>query len=155
MVSHLATKKMHDELRKAFNQWDENGDGFIQRHEFINGYKKVHQDKNEEEVIERANAIFDAADVDGSGEIDFSEWCTATINKNELLNDKNLKAAFALFDKDNGGSIDAAEVAAILGNSMSKEEHVWKEVIKEVDLNGDGQIDFEEFKTMMLKLVEK
>ena len=138
MVSHLATKKMHDELRKAFNQWDENGDGFIQRHEFINGYKKVHQDKNEEEVIERANAIFDAADVDGSGEIDFSEWCTATINKNELLNEKNLKAAFQLFDKDNGGSIDAAEVAAILGNNMSKEEHVWKEVIKEVDLNGDG-----------------
>lgn len=154
MVSHLATKKMHDELRKAFNQWDENGDGFIQRHEFINGYKKVHQDKNEEEVIERANAIFDAADVDGSGEIDFSEWCTATINKNELLNEKNLKAAFQLFDKDNGGSIDAAEVAAILGNNMSKEEHVWKEVIKEVDLNGDGQIDFGEFKTMMMKLCE-
>lgn len=154
MVSHLATKKMHDELRKAFNQWDENGDGFIQRQEFINGYKKVHQDKNEEEVVERANAIFDAADVDGSGEIDFSEWCTATINKNELLNEKNLKAAFQLFDKDNGGSIDAAEVAAILGNNMSKEEHVWKEVIKEVDLNGDGQIDFSEFKTMMMKLCE-
>ena len=129
MVSHLATKKMHDDLRKAFNQWDENGDGFIQRHEFINGYKKVHQDKNEEEVVERANAIFDAADVDGSGEIYFSEWCTATINKNELLNEKNLKAAFQLFDKDNGGTIEATEVAAILGNNMSKEKHVWESVI--------------------------
>ena len=45
-------------------------------------------------------------------------------------------------------------MAAILGNNMSKEEHVWKEVIKEVDLNGDGQIDFGEFKTMMMKLCE-
>ena len=34
---------------------------------------------------------------------------------------------------------------------MSKEEHVWKEVIKEVDLNGDGQIDFEDFVSMMNK----
>ena len=37
---------------------------------------------------------------------------------------------------------------------MSKDEQVWKDVIKEMDLNGDGQIDFEEFKTMMLKLCE-
>ena len=94
MVSHLSTKKMQTELRKAFNQWDENGDGLIQRHEFINGYKKIQEGKNPEEIEERANAIFDAADVDGSGEIDFGEWCAATINKNELLNDKNLKAAF-------------------------------------------------------------
>jgi Ca2+-binding EF-hand superfamily protein len=32
---------------------------------------------------------------------------------------------------------------------MSKDEAVWKEIIKEVDLNGDGQIDYTEFKTMM------
>lgn len=116
---------MQEDLRKSFNQWDENGDGLIQRHEFINGYKKIHEGKNNEEVEERANTIFDAADVDGSGEIDFGEWCAATINKNELLNEKNLKAAFQLFDKDGGGTIEAAEVAAILGNNMSKEEQVW------------------------------
>ena len=57
-----------------------------------------------------------------------------------------------LFDKDNGGTIEATEVAAILGNNMSKEKHVWEGVIEEVDLNGDGQIDFEEFKIMMMKL---
>lgn len=125
MVSHLSTKRMQEDLRKSFNQWDENGDGLIQRHEFINGYKRIHETKNVEEVEERANAIFDAADVDGSGEIDFGEWCAATINKNELLNEKNLKAAFQLFDKDGGGTIEAAEVAAILGNNMSKEEQVW------------------------------
>lgn len=59
MVSHLSTKRMQDDLRKSFNQWDENGDGLIQRHEFINGYKRIHEGKNMEEVEERANAIFD------------------------------------------------------------------------------------------------
>jgi Ca2+-binding EF-hand superfamily protein len=32
---------------------------------------------------------------------------------------------------------------------MSKDEAVWKEIIKEVDLNGDGLIDYEEFKQMV------
>jgi len=59
MVSHLSTKRMQDDLRKSFNQWDENGDGLIQRHEFINGYQRIHEGKNMEEVEERANAIFD------------------------------------------------------------------------------------------------
>ena len=61
------------------------------------------------------------ADVDGNGTVDFGEWCTATINQNELMNSVNLKAAFNLFDRDQGGSIEAAEIAAILGHNVSKE----------------------------------
>ena len=64
------------------------------RSEFIRGFKMIHGDKDEAEVEGRANALFDEADVDGTGEIDFGEWCAATINKSELLNDKNLKTAF-------------------------------------------------------------
>lgn len=29
---------------------------------------------------------------------------------------------------------------------MNKNEKVWQEIINEVDLNGDGKIDYEEFK---------
>lgn len=36
---------------------------------------------------------------------------------------------------------------------MSKDPSVWQEIVKEVDLNGDGQIDFEEFKAMMRHFV--
>ena len=55
----------------------------------------------------RATEIFLHADTDNSGAIDFSEWCTATINQNTLLNEKNMRAAFNLFDKDGGGTIEA------------------------------------------------
>ena len=48
-------------------------------------------DQDQEEVEERANEIFDEADADGSGEIDFGEWCAATVNKDELLVEENLK----------------------------------------------------------------
>lgn len=56
---------------------------------------------------ERALEVFRNADADGSGAIDFGEWCTATINQQELLNEPNMRAAFKLFDKDNSGTIEA------------------------------------------------
>ena len=152
MSGHLATKKQNNELRISFNQFDENGDGLIQRDEFLRAYRLLHPDQDTAEVDERANEIFSHADVDGSGAIDFGEWCTATINQQELLSEPNMLAAFKLFDKDGGGTIEASEIAAILGHNISKEEGVWSDVIAEVDVNGDGQIDFEEFKIMLKKL---
>lgn len=82
------------------------------------------------------------------------EWSAATINKRVLLNEKNLKTTFEMFDKDGGGTISAQEIAQILGHNLSKDEKVWNEIVKEVDLNGDGLIDFKEFKTMMNKFIK-
>ncbi len=46
MVGHLTTKKMLDDLKESFDQFDENGEGTILRSEFINGYKKINEGKN-------------------------------------------------------------------------------------------------------------
>ena len=154
MVTHLSTKKEQAELRKTFNQFDINGDGKIEEEEFINAYKKVYPHIDQETVVKEARQFFKAADVDKNGSIDFGEWCAATINKRGLLNESNLQATFQLFDKDGGGTISAEEVAVILGHNMSKDKSVWSEIIKEVDLNGDGMIDFNEFKIMMSKFLE-
>jgi len=32
-----------------------------------------------------------------------------------MVNEKNMRAAFKLFDKDGGGTIDAREIAEVLG----------------------------------------
>ena len=127
----------------------------IQKNEFIKGYRKLFPDQTPEAVDERATQIFEQADTDNSGSIDFSEWCTATINQNQLLNEGNMRAAFALFDKDGGGTIEAAEIASILGQDVTSDDAVWREVISEVDQNDDGMIDFDEFQTMMLKLADR
>lgn len=154
MVTHLSSKKEQQALRNTFNQFDKNGDGKIERQEFIDAYKKIYPHIDPVQVEKEANDFFTQADQDGNGEIDFGEWCAATINKRQLLNETNLKAAFQLFDRDNGGSISAQEVAEILGHNMAKDKAVWDDIIKEVDLNGDGQIDFTEFKQMMEKFID-
>lgn len=119
MAGHLATKKQLKELRATFTQFDTNGDGLIQRDEFLVAYRSLYPTLDQGEVDERANEVFDNADVDGNGELDFGEWCTASINQTELLNEPNMRAAFRLFDKDNGGTIEAKEIAAILGHNIN------------------------------------
>ena len=59
-----------------------------------------------------------------------------------------------MFDKDNSGKIDNEEVMNLLtgedlGNLISKD--AIGVAMKEIDENGDGEIDFEEFMQMMKK----
>ena len=50
------------------------------------------------------------ADVDGSGEIDYTEFIAATMSKKMYLNEKYMKAAFDMFDKDGSGKVSGAEI---------------------------------------------
>ena len=59
---------------------------------------------------------------------------------------------FNLFDKDSSGTITTKELGTVmrnLGQNPSEEE--LKQLIREVDLNGDGTIDFKEFLCLMIK----
>jgi len=57
-----------------------------------------------------------------------------------------------MFDKDGSGLISASEIKEVLGFGKTMSEEAVNEVIKQVDENGDGEISFEEFSTMMKKL---
>ena len=138
MATHLATKQQLSTLRATFLEFDENGDGVLQKDEFVRGYRRLYPDKDQEIVDARALELFAVADVDGSGEIDFDEWCTATIKQDQLMSEPNLRAAFNLFDKDGGGTIDASEIAAVLGYDANKDREVFQAAIQEIDTNGDG-----------------
>lgn len=68
---------------------------------------------------------------------------------------KELKEAFVLFDKDGDGHIDRAELGTVmrsLGHNPSDSE--LQDMIHEVDTDGNGKIDFEEFLTMMSRRTE-
>jgi Ca2+-binding EF-hand superfamily protein len=42
-----------------------------------------------------------------------------------------------------------------LGVGKTISVDIWAEVVKEVDLNGDGEVSFEEFREMMMKLLKE
>lgn len=149
IVSQLASKEEMDELQKAFKALDINKSGVLSREELLIGYKELMGDLAEAEV----DRIMALADTDKSGAIDYSEWVVATINKNQLLSDEKMRQAFDLFDKDGGGTISASEVKEVLGIGKKFDERIWEEIIGEVDIDGDGEISYSEFKAMMDKLL--
>jgi len=137
------------ELSKAFKALDKNSDGKLSREELIEGYTHILGDMAGEEV----DRIMKIADADGSGELDYSEWVVASMDKRKLLTNEKLESAFNLFDRDGGGSISANEIKEVLGVGKNIDEKIWNEIIMEVDGNGDGEISFLEFKIMMQKLL--
>lgn len=69
-----------------------------------------------------------------------------------FLKEQYLRTAFKMFDKDNSGKIDSTEIGALLSGDEFKDVYTQAQLenaIKEVDENGDGEIDFEEFMHMM------
>ena len=104
---------------------------------------------------EEVDRIFALVDVDHSGEIDFTEFVTATVNRGNLLQDEKLLAAFRYYDKDGSGSISCEEIKNVLGVGKTISVEAWSNVVKEVDSNGDGEVSYEEFKAMMMKLLKE
>lgn len=68
----------------------------------------------------------------------------------EKLSLKKLQDAFGAFDADKNGSIDKEELKRVFEFSDDYDDKEFDEMIKEVDQNGDGQIQFSEFKNMMM-----
>ena len=60
--------------------------------------------------------------------------------------------AFKVFDKDGNGFISAAELRHIMTNL--EEKLTDDEMIREADVDGDGQINYEEFVKMMMSKSE-
>lgn len=63
---------------------------------------------------------------------------------------KEYKDAFEMFDKDKDGTITAKELLNVM-RSLNQEptEQELNEMINEVDVDGNGRIDFEEFVSLM------
>lgn len=75
----------------------------------------------------------------------------AASNFYQMLTEKHLRQAFDLFDLDSNGQITPRELKHVLGNKdKAIPDEDWEKLVEEFDRNGDGMINFDEFKKMML-----
>jgi len=91
-------------------------------------------------------------DADSSGNIDYTEFIAAAVDMRTACQEANCRSAFNIFDRDGNGKISMAELRQLLseeGVADSLGAQTAEQVMKEVDKNGDGEIDFPEFMAMM------
>lgn len=157
------------ELRSTFAQFDVDGNGYIDPDELQEKLAQLSGlDIGEEEVAQLIKEV----DVDGDGRVNYEEFVDLilTINDESSIIDINAEAKrkrvkkekvmqhhtkmlqlFKEWDSDGNGLIDPDELREKLGEmtgtKISPEEA--DVIIKGVDKNGDGMIDYEEFCKLM------
>ena len=71
-----------------------------------------------------------------------------------LLDDKIIRFLFEFIDKDNSGEINLNELKDVFGfQSGTETEKCLMNIIREVDIDGNGEISFPEFKNMMSTII--
>ncbi|CAK7324899.1 unnamed protein product [Dovyalis caffra] len=141
-----------DDIRKIFNKFDKNGDGKISCSEVVDNLSELGTKISQAEV----ESIMQEFDKDGDGYIDLDEFVdfiqNGGLGDSSGNDSKELRDAFDLYDKNKNGLISVDELHSVmktLGLKCSLSD--CRKMIREVDQDGDGNVNFEEFKTMMTK----
>ncbi|KAK3093373.1 hypothetical protein FSP39_014725 [Pinctada imbricata] len=135
------TEEQIAEFKEAFSLFDKDGDGTITTKELGTVMRSLGQNPTEAELQDMINEV----DADGNGTIDFPEFLTMMAKKmKDADSEEELREAFKVFDKDGNGFISAAELRHVMTNLGEKltDEEV-DEMIREADLDGDGQVNYE------------
>lgn len=148
MVDQLSEDQVA-EFKEAFSLFDRDGDGKITSKELGTVMRSLGQNPTEAELADMIKEV----DSSGNGTIDFPEFLTMMARKmQDNDTEEEIREAFKVFDKDGNGFISAAELRHVMTNLGEKltDEEV-DEMIREADVDGDGQINYDEFVKMMMR----
>lgn len=137
------TEEQIAEFKDAFSLFDSDNSGTITTAELGDVMRSLGQNPSEEDL----QKMIDDVDQDGDGTIDFPEFLTMLVRSmGDTDSHEEVMEAFRILDHDGNGFISADELRAImcnLGEELTEDEI--NEIVQEADIDGDGQIDYEEF----------
>lgn len=145
IAEHLSVEEV-EVIRDMFTLMDTDNDGKVTYEELKAGLRKVGSQLGEPEI----KLLMEVADVDGNGVLDYGEFVAVTIHLQRMENDEHFQRAFMFFDKDGNGFIDLTELQeALADESGETDADVVNEIMREVDTDKDGRINYDEFVAMM------
>lgn len=151
IVNKLVTQEEIKELRLVFLTLDKNNDGKLSYKELISGFTYLY---GEASVVSIVDSMFCRLKKDKTKYITYEEFVTSSIDKNNVISDSKLEAAFKLFDRNRDGFIRPSEIKEVLGKNIKREEDYWNNIVREVDEKGSGEISLPQFKQLMSKVLD-
>lgn len=137
------TEEQLNEIRESFNMFDQNGDGTISIEELKEVMTNLGQSVSDENIQE----MLEDVDTDAEGNLDFESFRKIMTQKMATTDiNKEMQEAFNFFDQDGDGTITAEELRLCmqkLGEELTEDEI--KEMLKEADADGNGEIEYAEF----------
>ncbi|XP_037505744.1 calmodulin-beta [Rhipicephalus sanguineus] len=134
-------------LREVFALYDKDGNGAICIEELGIMMRAMGENLTEGELKE----MIAMADTDGNGTVDFPEFLALmTELKGTADTEEDNREVFRVLDRDGNGFITATELrqfVSAIGMKLTDEEV--DEMIREADMDGDGQLNYEEFVAVM------
>ncbi|KAL2722474.1 troponin C-like [Vespula squamosa] len=136
-------------LRRAFSMFDSTKSGRIEKEKvrtILNTLGHTFDDHELEVLLKQE-------DEDGSGKLDFDSFYRVATHFQEEDDEalqKELKEAFRLYDKEGNGYIPTSslrEILAALDDQITPDQ--MDGMIAEIDTDGSGTVDFDEFMEMM------
>ncbi|KAL5716457.1 hypothetical protein ACHQM5_018144 [Ranunculus cassubicifolius] len=136
-----------EEVEQVFKRFDTNGDGKISMLELKNIITALGSEPSPTEL----ETMMAEIDTNNDGFIDLKEFTDFYLHSNGKEDkDKVLREAFNCYDKDKNGLISVAELHTVMKGLGEKVTASYcKKMIDAVDVDGDGNVNFEEFKKMM------
>ena len=138
-------------LRKIFEEMDTNKSGTLNINEIKSGIDKM--EKAKEINDEEKENIIQKIDTDKSSKIEYNEFLAACLEQKVYLREENLLSAFMMLDFDGSGKISKSEIKKALNGDIDNE--TLDKIIKDFDLDGDGEIDYKEFVEGMKRSYKK
>lgn len=154
----MSALMLPEDLLRVFNVFDRDFDGLISNEDIKRILDNLGLDVSSEHIL----------DVHGSSEsLGFDEflslynslWNDIDQDEQHVYGDNGLEShgelmqVFKVFDRDGDGYICASELQRILeslGLKEGRDISVCENMIRKVDINFDGKVDFSEFMQMML-----
>ncbi|GKC59852.1 calmodulin-like protein 3 [Tanacetum coccineum] len=137
------------ELRRVFQMFDRNGDGKITKQELAKSLENLGIYIPDDDLAQMIEKI----DVNKDGFVDMEEFgeLYQTI-LGERDEEEDMREAFNVFDQNRDGFITVEELRSVLSSLGLRQGRSIEEcrlMIKKVDEDGDGMVNYKEFKQMM------
>ena len=146
IASQLLKKEEKEEIDAVFRTLDFDCDGKLTPADLKQSYREFFGQELSNTDIK---LVFDQVNYSKSGAIEYSEFVASTLMEKYLVDETKLRAAFHIFDIEDKGFISNEDLRRALALDESMDDYVANKIILQVDTNGDGQIQYNEFKDMM------